>query len=178
MPTLRATVVAATALALAAAAAPSQAIMVGALPDTPAAHVDANQGGTPYSGAVSVRVNGVPFSGVVVAPQYVLTAAHVVGANLPATLAVQVNVDGAPQVHAVTAVQRFASASFPYDDLALLTLERPVDPAVVVPAILRSTVPAGTALTLVGYGASGAGDVGPTAPASPNVKRWGRNAAP
>lgn len=52
-------------------------IMAGAPPDSPAARIDPNTTSSPWSGVGSVVVNGAPYSGVVVAPNFVLTAAHV-----------------------------------------------------------------------------------------------------
>lgn len=164
-----------TGLLIAAGAPPAAAVMVGAPPDTPQAHVEPNRNDSAFSAVVSVRVNGSPFSGVVVAPLHVLTAAHVVGTQPPSALAVQVNLDAQAVQRGVTAVQRFASASFPYDDLALLTLDAPLPPDLRIPPILRSRIDTGTVITLVGHGASGAGTVGPNVAASATVRRRGRN---
>lgn len=172
-----------TALALALAiglglslgSAPASALMVGMAPDTPQAHVDPNRNDSPWSSAVAVIANGGTYSGVMVSPRHVLTAEHVVGTRPAAEVAVQVNLGESPRRHAVVAVARFPSASFPYDDLALLTLDSAVDADVRIVPVLRSAPPAGTELILVGYGASGAGDQGPSVAALPGVKRVVRN---
>lgn len=158
------------------AARPAEALMVGAAPDTPQAHVDPNRNDSPWSSAVAVLVNGAPYSGVVVAPHHVLTAEHVVGTRPPAELQVQVNVDANPRRLAVTQVQRFPTVSFPYDDLALLTLADAVPAEVRIAPILRSMPAAGSVITLVGYGASGPGNLGISVPAQASVKRTVRNA--
>jgi secreted trypsin-like serine protease len=173
--TRRHVLAAAAALPLAVAAVPGHALMAGAVPDTPAARIDANRTDSPWTSAVAVSVNGGLYSGVVVAPRHVLTAAHVVGANAPAAISVRVNADAAPVDMAASAVQRFPSASFPYDDLALITLAAEVPAAVEILPLRRSALPARQVITLVGYGWSGNGDLGPSVPGQSNVKRSGRN---
>lgn len=150
------------------------ALMAGQSPDSPAARVDANSASSPWNSAVSVLVNGQPFSGVVVAPRYVLTAAHVVGLSPPADVRVQVNA-GPSVVLEVTAIQKFPSASFPYDDLAVLTLQADVPEAVTIRPIYTPALAGPRTVDLVGYGASGAGNVGPTVSPQASVKRRGRN---
>jgi hypothetical protein len=152
----------------------SNALMAGLPPDSPTARVDGNTAGSPWNSVVAVLVNGQPFSGVVVAPQYVLTAAHVVGLSPPTALQVQINA-GAPVLVGVTAVQKFPSASFPYDDLALLTLAAEVPAAVTIRPIYTTALTGPRTIELVGHGGSGAGDAGPTVSPQAVVKRQGRN---
>lgn len=155
----------------------AQALMAGALPDSPAAHVDPNTPSSSWSSAVAVIVGGSAYSGVVVAPSYVLTAAHVAGGAQPASITVQINVQSVPVLRTVSAVTTFPSANFPYDDLTLLTLASPVPPEVAIPSVYTPSLPSHQTLTLVGYGASGNGDVGPSVGGSASVKRKGSNAA-
>lgn len=154
---------------------PAAAVMAGRSPDTPASRVDANVPGSPWNSSVAVVVNGGTFSGVVVAPLYVLTASHVIGAALPAAVSVRINAQATPVTRAVTAIVRFPSASFPYDDLALLTLEAEVPGEVRIHRIYEPDITSAVTITLVGYGASGPGDTGPSVGASPTVKRSGVN---
>lgn len=154
---------------------PATALMSGRAPDSPAARVDPNVPGSPWSSAVSVVVNGATFSGVVVAPRYVLTASHVVGAAQPAAVTVRINTHATPVSRAVTAIARFPTASFPYDDLALLTLESEVPGEVQIHQIHEQDITGPVTITLVGYGASGTGDTGPSVGAAPTVKRSGVN---
>jgi hypothetical protein len=161
---------------LALSAAPARALMAGQAPDTPAARVDPN-GPAGHTAAVAVLVDGAVYSGVVVSPQHVLTAAHVVGAHAPAALRVRVHADAVPAEIASAAVQRFPGTSFPYDDLALLTLAEPVPRSVQVPPVRREPLPLQQVITVVGHGWSGSGDNGPSVPGSPEVKRRGRNVA-
>lgn len=165
------------AVALAFGATHAQALMVGSAPDSPAAHVDANTPASPWTSAVSVIVNGTPYSGVVVAPRYVLTAAHVVGTAAASAVVVQVNAQAAPVLMNASAITRFPSASFPYDDLALITLQAPVPAEVQILPVLRQPLSASQPLTLVGYGWSGAGNTGPSQASSAHVKRSGGNVA-
>lgn len=160
--------------ALASVALPARALMAGQPPDTPAARVDPN-GPAGQTAAVAVLVDGAVYSGVVVSPQHVLTAAHVVGTQPVTLLRVRVHADAVPVEIAAASVQRFPGTSFPYDDLALLTLAEPVPRAVRVPAVRREPLPAQQVITVVGHGWSGLGDAGPSVPGSAEVKRRGRN---
>lgn len=153
------------------------AMMAGSLPDTPAARVDPNTAASPWNSAVAVLINGGVYSGVVVAPRHVLTAAHVAGGAAPASVTVQVNATSMPVSLPASAVATFPGASFPYDDLSLITLATPVPAAVTIPAIYRGSLPSHQAITLVGYGASGNGDTGVSVGGSADVKRRGSNAA-
>lgn len=153
----------------------AMAIMGGALPDSAEKRVDADVPTSYWTSAVSVKVNGSIYSGVVVAPSYVLTAAHVTGGAQPGTISVQINTHSVPVVAAVSAVTTFPGASFPYDDLALLTLASPVSSDVRIPPILTQALPVHEPLMLVGYGASGHGDVGPLVGGAASVKRLGLN---
>ena len=171
----RRAILVAASLASLAAAPPARALMAGALPDSALARIDPNTPASSWTSAVSVIVNGGTYSGVVVAPRYVLTAAHVPGAALPTAVSVQVNALSTPVVIAATAIAIFPGASFPYDDLALITLATPVPDTVEVLPIYRQTLTARQTVTLVGYGASGNGDVGPSVPSAAGVKRSGLN---
>ena len=62
-----------------------------------------------------------------------------------------------------------------HDDLAIVRLGESLPFGVPFYAIQRTPVPSRTVITLVGYGASGDGVRGGTVPASPSVKRVGRN---
>jgi len=170
-------VAAAVVAVLGLASPPALSIMAGSVPDSAAARIDANTGDSPWTSAVAVIVNGGIYSGVVVAPQHVLTAAHVVGAWPPTALSVQLNPGTVPVTRHVTAVQRFPSYSFPYDDLALLTLGDMVPDTVRVLPIYRQGLPPAQSLILVGHGYSGLGDVGASVPGVASTKRRGMNAA-
>jgi len=157
-------------------AAPSaRALMAGRAPDSPAARVDPNTRSSRWSGVVCVLADGSPYSGVAIGPRHVLTASHVVGGRAPAQLQVVLNHTAPPLIVAVAATSVYPGATFPYDDLALLQLAQALPLGVATYPVMDLPRPVGTALTLVGYGASGLGDVGPTVPPDSAVKRTGMN---
>lgn len=153
----------------------AHALMAGALPDTPAARIDANTAASPWSGAVSVVAGGSAFSGVAIGPQHVLTAAHVTAGQAPTALRVVANPGPVPQSIAVSTSTPYPGTVFPYDDLCVLRLAQPLPAGVAIYPIADAPVATGTRLTLVGYGASGNGSGAPTVNASSSVKRRGAN---
>jgi len=153
----------------------ASALMAGNLPDTAAARVDPNTPLSPWSGVVSVVVGGAPFSGVVIGPRHVLTAAHVALNQNPANVTVVANTSATPALLAVEAVTSYPTAAFPYDDLSLLRLVQTVPTGVAVYTVMDAAQPLGTRVTLVGYGASGNPATGATVPGTSNVKRVGQN---
>ena len=157
--------------------APVAAIMAGQAPDSPAARVDPNVATSPYAGVGAVVVNGGVCSGVVIAPQYVLTAAHVVAGAAASAITFQLNAGGTPWTTTVSAATTYPSFSFPYDDLAILQLSSPVPAGVPVYPMYSGAFTQGLTLVLVGYGGSGNGNVGVSIGASASVKRVGANVA-
>ena len=149
--------------------------MAGQAPDTPSARVDANVRSSPWSGAVSVVVDGSAYSGVVIGARHVLTASHVAAGHAPSTVQVVVNLAAAGQTIAVTNVATYPGAAFPYDDLTVLRLAQAVPAGTAIYPIVDNPYPTGTQITLVGYGASGNGNTGPSVPGSASVKRIGKN---
>lgn len=174
--TIRARLYAALAAASAFVGTTAHAMMAGAAPDSPVAHVDANTTTSSWSGVGSVIVSGASYSGVLVAPQYVLTAGHVVGTTAPSAIQFVLNYGG-NQTHVLqaAAVERYPTASFPYDDLALIRLTTAAPAGVAVYPLHRDAVASGQRVTLVGYGASGNGDAGVSVASSRTVKRAGQN---
>jgi len=159
----------------------ADAIIAGALPDTPEAHVDPNTPTSPWAGVGSVIVNGSPYSGVVIGPRHVLTAAHVAGD--PQHTKFQLNLGGdTPQIMTVAKVHRHPGfkgfdPQHPRDDLAVLVLTEDVPAGVPIYPLHHGDIEPGTVLTFVGYGASGHGDSGVSVGAKADVKRVGRNTA-
>jgi secreted trypsin-like serine protease len=156
------------------------AIMAGASPDSPEARVDPNTATSPWAGVGSVIVKGNAFSGVVIGPRHVLTAAHVAGD--PSHTEFQLNLGGAPHVIRVARVHKHPGfknfdAQHPRDDLAILVLAEDVPEGVPIYPLHHGDIDPGAVLTFVGYGASGQGDVGVTVRAKADVKRVGRNTA-
>lgn len=153
----------------------ASAIMAGNPPDSAAARIDPNSALSLWSGVVSVVIGGAPFSGVVIGPRHVLTAAHVALNQNPANVTVVANTSATPAVLAVEAVTSYPTAAFPYDDLSLLRLVQPVPAGVAVYPVMDSALPLGTAITLVGYGGSGNAGSGASVPGTSSIKRRGQN---
>jgi secreted trypsin-like serine protease len=164
----------AAAVLLFAVVPPAQAIMAGQAPDSAAARVNPNTDST-YSGVGSVLVNGAPLSGVVIASQYVLTAAHVVSGSATNVIRFALNLGATQWTSGIESVAIYPTYSFPYDDLAVLKLATPVPASVPIYQLYSGSQSTGLTITLVGYGQSGNGDVGPTVGASSTVKRAGIN---
>lgn len=160
-----------------------RACLAGALCAVPVASAWALQGGAVDSnadatfagiGSLTVAGNGT-FSGVLVAPQYVLTAAHVAGPGAdPSDYTFNVNLDSLPagdRTFAVTAITvapgftGFHPGEITRNDLALLRLDRPVPASVPTYAPLSVGLVLDQQVTLVGYGGTGA----------PTVKNRGTN---
>ncbi len=155
--------------------------MAGVPPDSPAARVDPNTATSPWAGVVSVIVKGQTYSGVVIGPRHVLTAAHVAGD--PQHTKVQLNLGG-EAAHVIPVAKAYRHPSFkgfdpqhPRDDLAVLVLTEDVPAGAPIYPLHRGDIDRGAVLTFVGYGASGHGDLGVTVGARADVKRVGRNTA-
>lgn len=164
----------------------TQAIMAGASPDSPAARIDPNTVDSPWAGVGSLSITGqqfpATFSAALIAPNYILTAAHVVTGVAPSLITFNLNAGSLTQQ--IGAAEVFIHPGFGgfnnpdlNDDLAIVRLAAPVSSGVPTYSLLRDTLPAGATLTFVGYGGSGNGDTGPTIGSSPTVKRTGRNNA-
>ncbi|KAF0161677.1 MAG: hypothetical protein FD157_4118 [Rhodocyclaceae bacterium] len=166
---------------------PAHALMAGsgaALPaDSPALRVDPNSVDSPWAGVGSLSINGEVYSGVLISPRYVLTAAHVVAGVVPE--AIRFNLNWGSDLTQTLAVQKvvrhpdyvgFGRPDLRYD-LAILELATEAPSGVPHYDLMRTPIEAGTTITLVGYGASGDGRYGPTIAASAGVKRVGRNVA-
>lgn len=152
--------------------APAHALVGGA--------IDANTATSPWAGVGAVVVNGNPYSGVLLDPWHVLTAAHVVAGSPAGSIAFQLNA-GSPETLAAAAVSVFPgyTGTTPgtdgvwHDDLAIVRLATPASTAI---GYTLYTGPAqGKTVSLVGYGAGGDGTRGVTTGANASVKRAGQN---
>jgi len=172
---------AAAACALAGPRA-ARALMAGAAPDTPEARIDPNLASSPWAGVVAVRVGGGVYSGALVHPRFVLTAAHVAAGRPPAEVSIQVNAGPEARRLEAAAIRvhpgwKGFTRPFAFDDVALVELAAPAPDGVPVYRPFVGAMRAGTVLTFVGYGASGHGDRGPEVGADAAVRRVGRNRA-
>jgi hypothetical protein len=180
----------------AAAAEPCRAIIGGTEdgtpPDSPANRVDPNTTTSPWAGVGSLSVaSGAlgmregTFTATALDAHHVITAAHVVAGKDPADVRFNLNY-GADLTHRIDATaiavhpdyagyKPDARSGVVHDDLAIVRLGESLPFGVPLYAIHRAAVPPRTVITLVGYGASGDGVRGRTVPASPTVKRVGRN---
>lgn len=175
----------AAAFPLLAASLPAHALMAGASPDSPGARVDANTSTSPFAGVGSISIGGSTYSGTLIAPGYVLTAAHVASGVAASDIVFNLNVGGnltqqigASAVFVNPSYTSFTSTHPADGDLAIIKLSQ--DAALGTPSysLYRGNLGAGTTLTLVGYGDSGNGDTGIiSAGADPSVKRVGENNA-
>ena len=164
---------------------PAHALMAGASPDSPLARIDPNTTSSPFSGVGSITIGNGTFSGTLIAPGYVLTAAHVVSGVAASSITFHLNAGGelTQQIEAsevfINPTYTGFSGTRPADgDLAIIKLAREAPPGTLTYQLFRGNMARGTSLTLVGYGDSGNGDTGKiTASASPSVKRLGMNNA-
>lgn len=165
-------------------ASPAYALMAGSAPDSPAARVDANSATSPFAGVSSISIGGNTFSGVLIAPGYLLTAAHVASGVAVGDITVNVNAGGnlayqvgASAVYVNPGYTGFVGGKAAEGDLAIIKLADALPGSVPTYGLYRNPLATGTTLTLVGYGASGNGDGSVTIAADPAVKRVGENNA-
>ncbi|HKB05440.1 MAG TPA: trypsin-like serine protease [Gemmataceae bacterium] len=163
--------------------------------DSPDNRIDPNSPDSPYAGVGSIQVKSrlgtFIGTGAVVGSKYVVTAAHVVDLNNDGKVTsadktqgvyFQLNLGGTPIRIAVTRFtihpdyNGFGNPAV-NDDVAILTLAKPVPAGVPVYGLPTVDLVAGTQLTMVGYGRSGDPVNGYTIPASPTIKRVGSNVA-
>jgi secreted trypsin-like serine protease len=144
--------------------------------------VDADTSSSLYSGVVSLSIGGGTFSGVLLSNGYVLTAAHVASGASPDNVLVNFN-DGSGQSITASSIVVFpgyegttpGSDGFWHDDLALIKLSTAAPSTATAYNLYTGTPTRNTALTMVGYGATGDGINGETAGSSTTVKTVGTN---
>lgn len=180
------------------------AITAGAPPDSPAARVDPNTPGSPYSGVVSIniRYDGLSFicSGALVGRRSVISAGHcvdtdgngtVINLNTPgADVRVVFNSDGninaLMSAVAVTINPDYAgfgncpagvNSFCVNDDVAVITLGADAPASAKVYKVAANPLLTGQRIIMAGYGTSGNGVDGFTVAPSFTVKRSGENYA-
>lgn len=123
------------------------------------------------------------FSATVVDRRHVITAGHVAKGNAPGAVVFNLNYGGnlthQIQASAVYPHPSFVAFNTPdlQHDIALIELAQDVPAALTIYPILYQAVGSGATITLVGYGASGQGNVGISVTPDSATKRSGRNNA-
>lgn len=147
--------------------------------------VDANTVQSAWAGVGSITIGTGTYSGTLIAPNYVLTAAHVVGNHHPSEITFNLNFGG-DLTHRIVAEAVFVQPGYTGGaglqgsgnrDLALIRLSEPAPAGVPIYSIFDGLLPQGSVLTMVGYGGGGTGLTGPTEPPNPTIKRVGANVA-
>ncbi len=162
-------------LAAALLSAPARAVIGGSGPV-------ANLPGRPFSGVVAVLSGNGAYSGALVAPEWVLTAAHVVAGRSPAQVRIRFNLAGGPVIVPAAAIEVYPGfhGARPgpdgvwYGDLALVRLARPAPAAARYYRFYRGPALHAT-ITFVGYGAWGDGTQGQEGGGNAAIARMGRN---
>lgn len=142
--------------------------------------VDANLATSPWAGVGAVMVNGGTFSGVLLDPWHVLTAAHVVAGQSAASIQFRLNAGTPETLNAASVnVHPGYTGTTPgtdgvwHDDLAIVRLAAPATSASGYALYTGSA--AGQTITLAGYGGRGDGSAGVTAGANAGIKTVGQN---
>lgn len=128
--------------------------------------IDSNADPTFASVGSLTLASGGTFSGVLIDARHVLTAQHVVGAgSAPSDWTFNVNLDSlaaADRVFSVTRVVAapgftgFGGGAIPRNDLTVLELDRDVPAVIPIYGLSTQALQLGQAITLVGYGGTGA----------------------
>jgi len=171
-------------------ASPAHALLagdpIGTPADSPLLHVDANVASSPWAGVGSIVIGNQTFTGALISPRHVLTAAHVVSGAQVGNVTFNLNANGnlsnqfaASAIYVNPGYQGFIPADdgLVHDDLAIIELSQSVGGDIPVYSLFSQSLPGATPLTFVGYGASGDGVSGITGGSSSTVKRTGQNAA-
>ena len=164
----------------------------GTPPDSPEKRVDPNTTTSPWAGVGSLTVFRAGseeasgnFTAAAIDAWHVITAAHVVAGVAPHDIRFNLNYGGdlSHQIRAQAIIVHPYYAGFVpdkksqlvHDDLAIVRLSTSLPFGVPFYRVRAAPLPRATVLTLVGYGAGGDGVKGAYVPASPSVKRVGRN---
>ncbi len=177
-------------------------IVAGALPDSPAAHVDPNVASSPFSGVVSIniRYDGQSYicSGALVGKRQVVSAGHCVDTDGNGTL-VDINKPGSDvrvifnsartQEAVITASKVSMNPDYKgfgncpagvnsfcvNDDISVITLSQDAPDSAKIYKVSTTPIGEGTHIIMAGYGTTGNGVDGYTAGPSFLVKRSGEN---
>ncbi|MEN3275396.1 MAG: hypothetical protein V7631_1186 [Massilia sp.] len=173
----------------------------GALPDSPAAHVDPNTPNSPFSGVVSINIRydgqSLICSGAMIAKRSVMTAGHCVDTSgngsyvdlkkAGTDVRVVFNSDGtfndiinANKVEVHAGYQGFnncpdGTRGCLNDDIAVLTLAQDAPASARIYKVAVNPLSEGARIMMAGYGTSGDGTSGYYVSPAFNVKRSGEN---
>lgn len=164
-------------LALNVAVMPAQAVVGGAGvdPNTPDSH---------WAGVGAVIAGRGHYSGALIGPRHVLTAAHVVRGRLLTELGFRLNTSdsdapplpvAAVHIHPGFQGTRRGKDGFWRDDLAVLELAQPAPVGIPTYPLYPDTQVLRSMIAFVGYGRGGDGERGAYLPGNPRVKRLGYN---
>ena len=147
--------------------------------------VDPNTASSPWAGVGSLsHARGGTYSAVVIAPNTVLTAAHVVAGGAPESWTFNLNVGGdltarlpvaSIRVHPGYQGFRGGREGLAHDDIAVVRLAGIVPFGTPLYQLARRAPRPGERLVLVGYGGGGSSAGGASVPPDPAVKRVGAN---
>lgn len=146
---------------------------------------DSNGVDSPWAGVGSISIGNGVFTGTLIAPDLVLTSAHVVAGTPAASITFNLNFGG-ELTHRIAASDVIVNPAyhgfkgFQYGgqtDLAIIRLRTPAPAGVPIYGIYSDELPQGAVLNLVGYGASGTGEAGITRGASAVARHAGQNVA-
>ena len=150
----------------------------GAPTDSPQQRVDSNVPTSQFGGVGSISIGANTFSGVLIGPRDVLTAAHAVSGANSANINFNLNLTGALsstlQAASVTIYPGYKGVTGS-DDLALIRLRDAAPEGTPIYTIASNPLTLGQQITLVGYGRGGDGISGLTTSADPGIKRSGSN---
>jgi hypothetical protein len=177
-------------------------IVVGALPDSPAAHIDSNVASSPFSGVVSIniRYDGQSFicSGALVGKRQVVSAGHCVDTDGNGTV-VDINKPGSDvrvifnsartQEAVITASKVSMNPDYKgfgncpvgvnsfcvNDDISVITLSQDAPASAKIYKVSATPLSEGAHIIMAGYGTTGNGTDGYTAGPSFLTKRTGEN---
>ena len=158
-------------------AMPARAVIGGSGPDTDAT-------ASPWAGAGAVIVGNSHFSGALISPRHVLTAAHVVSGHPPEKVTFLVDIDD-PNGIAIAAraihiypgfrgTQRGPDGVW-HDDLAIIELAGPAPFMVPVYELYGQRLQPKSVIAFAGFGMAGDGNSGAHIPGNRHIRRIGYN---